>query len=198
MEKATDAQRERYEAQLAELQDRLRAAEERAIRAKSMAEQTRVGHVYVISNIGSFGEDVFKIGLTRRLDPEDRVRELGDASVPFAFDIHAMIFNDDAPALERALHKHFLTAQMNKVNPRKEFFRLPLAQIRAEIDALGIQAQWTIAAEAREYRESLAVERALRENPAKGQEWLEEQERMVDRLPVADEGAEDETSLVAP
>lgn len=84
-----------------------------------MAQQTRTGHVYVISNIGSFGEHVFKIGMTRRLEPKDRVRELGDASVPFEFDIHAMIFSDDAPTLKRALHRHFLKQQVNKVNPRK-------------------------------------------------------------------------------
>ena len=142
-----------------------------------MAEQTRMGHVYVISNIGSFGEDVVKIGLTRRLEPLDRIRELGDASVPFSFDVHAMIFHEDAPALERSLHKHFLTAQVNKVNPRKEFFRVPLHVIHAELDALGITAKWTLTAEAREYRETLAIEKTLQENPEKGREWLASQER---------------------
>lgn len=80
-----------------------------------MAEQTKYGYVYIISNIGSFGENVFKIGLTRRLDPMDRVRELSSASVPFVFDVHAMIFSEDAPALEARLHRK-LSAQKNKLS----------------------------------------------------------------------------------
>ncbi len=175
VEKASAEQREKFEAQLAEMAEKLRQAEERNQRAMSMAQQTRMGHVYVISNVGSFGEDVFKIGLTRRLEPLDRVRELGDASVPFSFDVHAMIFNEDAPALETALHRHFLTAQVNKVNPRKEFFRVPVRIIREELDKLGINAQWTMTAEAKEYRETLAIERALQEDPAKGRQWLHSQ-----------------------
>ena len=82
-------------------------------------------------DVGSFGEHVYKIGMTRRLEPHDRVRELGDASVPFSFDVHAMIPSQDAPALEHALHKRFVRSQMNKVNPRKEFFRLSLQEVRA-------------------------------------------------------------------
>jgi hypothetical protein len=174
--KASEAQRQKYEGQLAELADRLRKVEEEKQRAKSMAEQTKTGHVYIISNIGSFGVDVFKIGLTRRLEPLDRVRELGDASVPFAFDVHAMIPSSDAPALERALHKHFLAAQMNKVNPRKEFFRVPLAVIREEIEGLQVTAKWTIAAEAKEYRETLALEKTLKADPEKKKAWLREHE----------------------
>lgn len=175
VEKASAEQREKFEAQLAEMAEKLRQAEERNQRAMSMAQQTRMGHVYVISNVGSFGEDVFKIGLTRRLEPLDRVRELGDASVPFSFDVHAMIFNEDAPALETALHRHFLTAQVNKVNPRKEFFRVPVKIIREELDKLGIKAQWTMTSEAKEYRETLAIERALHDDPAKGRQWLQSQ-----------------------
>ena len=72
-----------------------------------MAQQTRTGNVYIISNIGSFGEDVYKIGMTRRLDPLDRVRELGDASVPFEFDVHAMIYAEDVPALENSFTRNF-------------------------------------------------------------------------------------------
>lgn len=178
--KASDAQRQKYEGQLAELAERLRKVEEDKQRAKSMAEQTRTGHVYVISNIGSFGDDVFKIGLTRRLEPLDRIRELGDASVPFAFDVHAMIPSSDAPALEHALHRHFLAAQMNKVNARKEFFRVPLAVIREEIDGLGVAAKWTIAAEAKEYRETLAFEKTLKADPEKAKAWLREQENVVE------------------
>jgi hypothetical protein len=84
----------------------------------------RAGYVYVISNIGAFGEGVVKIGMTRRLDPLDRVRELGDASVPFRFDVHAMFFSDDAVGIEAMLHREFAAQRLNKVNPRKEFFRV--------------------------------------------------------------------------
>ncbi len=90
----------------------------------------RAGYVYVISNIGSFGKDVYKIGMTRRLDPQDRVDELGDASVPFRFDVHAMIFSDDAPALEAALHKAFSDKKVNMVNQRREFFHVTLDEIK--------------------------------------------------------------------
>lgn len=93
----------------------------------------RAGYVYIISNIGSFGENVYKIGMTRRLDPQDRVDELGDASVPFKFDVHAMIFSDDAPALEAALHKAFENKKLNMVNTRREFFNVTLDEIKSVI-----------------------------------------------------------------
>lgn len=155
--KASDEQKQQFESQLAELEAKLLEAEAKGQRALSMAQQTRIGHVYVISNIGSFGENIYKIGMTRRLEPMDRVTELGDASVPFPFDVHAMIHSDDAPALEKHLHKHFMMDQVNKLNPRKEFFNLGIAQIKQAVDDLGIEAHWTITAEAREYRESLAM-----------------------------------------
>lgn len=90
----------------------------------------RAGYVYVISNIGAFGPDIYKIGMTRRLDPQDRVDELGDASVPFNFDVHAMIFSDDAPTLETALHKAFEDRKLNMVNTRREFFHVTLDEIK--------------------------------------------------------------------
>ena len=90
----------------------------------------KAGYVYVISNIGSFGPNVYKIGMTRRLDPQDRVDELGDASVPFNFDVHAMIFSDDAPALEAALHRAFEDRKINMVNTRREFFNVTLDEIK--------------------------------------------------------------------
>lgn len=93
----------------------------------------RAGYVYVISNVGSFGEDVYKIGMTRRLDPTERIRELGDASVPFNFDVHAMIFSDDAPALESALHHEFESRKLNLVNQRREFFKCSLKEIKEAI-----------------------------------------------------------------
>lgn len=173
--KANEEQRERYEAQLQDLMLKLQEAEQKNQRALSMAQQTKTGHVYIISNLGSFGEDVYKIGLTRRLEPLDRIKELGDASVPFEFDVHALIASDDAPALERSLHRHFLAMQINKVNPRKEFFRVPLRQIRSELEGMGIQAGWTMAAEAAEYRESMAIDKAIAENPASLEAWVNRQ-----------------------
>ncbi|NBI72373.1 DUF4041 domain-containing protein [Clostridiaceae bacterium] len=93
----------------------------------------KAGYVYIISNIGAFGENVYKIGMTRRLDPQDRVDELGDASVPFNFDVHAMIFSDDAPALEAALHRAFENRKLNMVNQRREFFNVTLDEIKEVI-----------------------------------------------------------------
>ncbi|MEV3833521.1 DUF4041 domain-containing protein [Aeromonas allosaccharophila] len=155
---ANDEQRQLFEAQLAELEAKLQEAEARGQRAISMAQQTRRGHVYVISNIGSFGENVFKVGMTRRLEPLDRVKELSDASVPFDFDVHAMIYSDDAPSLEKDLHRVFDENSVNKVNPRKEFFRLPLADIKKAIEGHGLSdIHWTMKAEATEYRESLSL-----------------------------------------
>jgi len=172
---ATAEQKAAFEQQLQELNAKLKEAEERNQRAISMAQQTKKGHVYIISNIGSLGEDVYKIGLTRRLEPLDRVRELGDSSVPFEFDVHALILSDDAPALEYQLHKHFVMRQVNKVNYRKEFFRASLTEIRSEIETLGIVAKWTMASEAREYRESMAIERAIKTDPVARQSWINHQ-----------------------
>ena len=155
---ANEEQKAKYEAQIQELMAKLSTVEERA-RALSMAQQTRAGHIYIISNIGSFGDDVLKIGMTRRLEPLDRVKELGDASVPFFFDIHAMIYSLDAPKLENELHRRFNLERVNKVNFRKEFFKVSLTEIKAALAELNIETQFTMAAEAREYRETLAIEK---------------------------------------
>jgi hypothetical protein len=175
MAKASEAERAKYEAQLLEMQEKLRAAEEKGQRAISMAQQTKSGHVYIISNIGSFGEHVYKIGLTRRLDPHDRIRELGDSSVPFEFDVHALIKAEDAPALENQLHKHFVLHQVNKVNHRKEFFRCDLSTIRGEVEKLGLEAHWTMAATAQDYRETLAIERKIADDPLARERWVQRQ-----------------------
>ena len=158
-EQASAEEREKYEAQLAELNQKLTEAEAKNQRALSMAQQTRKGNVYIVSNIGSFGEEVFKIGMTRRLEPQDRIKELSDASVPFEFDVHAMISSDDAPALENLLHREFEDLRINKVNYRKEFFRLPVERLRHFLTANGVEAAFTMAAEAREYRETQALNR---------------------------------------
>lgn len=93
----------------------------------------KAGYVYVISNVGAFGEGVYKIGMTRRLEPMDRIDELGDASVPFDFDVHALIFSEDAPALEAALHRAFESRKLNMINTRREFFRVSLDEIKAVV-----------------------------------------------------------------
>ncbi|WP_394842231.1 DUF4041 domain-containing protein [Pendulispora brunnea] len=169
--RASSEQKAIYEQRLRELAEKLRAAEEKNQRALSMAQQTKVGHVYIISNEGSFGRDVFKIGMTRRLEPLDRVRELGDASVPFEFDVHAMIRCNDAPALENALHKGFVRHQVNKMNARKEFFRIGLADIRREVERLGIQCTWTMTAACREFRETQALELSMAADPERARAW---------------------------
>ncbi|AMV40845.1 GIY-YIG nuclease family protein [Planctomyces sp. SH-PL62] len=175
LEEASEAEKSMFTAQLSELRVRLVEAEEKGKKAISMARQTKKGYVYVISNIGSFGENVYKIGLTRRLDPTERVRELGDASVPFPFDVHAMISSEDAPGLENALHKRFVERQVNKTNKRKEFFRVSLQELKNVVDELRLDTAWTIEAEASQYRESLALELAMKSDAALHRKWLEEQ-----------------------
>lgn len=123
---------------------------------------TRAGYVYIISNIGSFGENVYKIGVTRRLDPNERVYELGDASVPFRFDVHAFIFSEDAPALENALHKEFDEFRLNKINRRREFFRVPLRRIEEVIKKYhNREVEFQELAYADEYRQSLKMNRSV-------------------------------------
>lgn len=125
-------------------------------------QNARAGYVYVISNIGAFGEGVFKIGMTRRLEPMERVDELGDASVPFRFDVHAMVFSDNAPALEAKLHSHFASGRLNKVNSRKEFFRANLSEIESVIrDNYDAIVEVVHAAPAEQYRESIRMTLAL-------------------------------------
>lgn len=155
LELATDEEKAAAEQRIKELENLLALAEAKEERAKSMAEQTRRGHVYIISNVGSFGDKVYKIGLTRRLDPMLRVKELGDASVPFAFDVHAMIYVEDAPALETALHREFSKKRVNAVNFRKEFFNTDLESIRKAVEKLtNGKAEFKMTAVAEEYFES--------------------------------------------
>ena len=123
---ALEEKKAEMEAQIGDLQ---RAREKVDYRAANQ----KAGYVYVISNIGAFGEGIYKIGMTRRLEPMDRIDELGDASVPFDFDVHALIFTEDAPALETALHKAFENRKLNMVNPRREFFRVSLDEIKEVI-----------------------------------------------------------------
>lgn len=118
----------------------------------------RAGYVYIISNIGSFGENVYKIGMTRRLDPMERVDELGDASVPFKFDVHALIFSDDAPALETALHHAFENKKVNMINGRREFFNVTLDEIEEVVKAnYDKTVEFVKVPEAEQYRETQKI-----------------------------------------
>jgi hypothetical protein len=105
----------------------------------------------------------------------ERVHELGDASVPFEFDVHALIKSEDAPALEHALHKRFVRNQVNKVNPRREFFRVSLTEICQEVNSMGLEVAWTLAAEAHEFRETQAIERALANRTIDEGAWVQQQ-----------------------
>ena len=147
----------KQESQIKSLENQLSEALEKKERAISRAQLTKSGHVYVISNIGSFGEDIYKIGLTRRLDPEIRVKELGDASVPFSFDIHAMIFSEDAPALEKQLHERFSSYRVNLVNKRKEYFKLDLQNIKEAVLEVDSEADFVSTIESREYKETKSI-----------------------------------------
>ena len=118
------------------LKARLLELEAREARAKAMSEITRSGYVYVISNPGSFGSEFCKIGMTRRLDPMDRVRELGDASVPFEFDVHAFAYSSDAPALEKKLHDEFEGSRVNLINRRREFFFVEPSRVVGKLKEL--------------------------------------------------------------
>lgn len=118
----------------------------------------RAGYVYVISNIGAFGENVYKIGMTRRLEPMDRIDELGSASVPFDFDVHALIFTEDAPGLEAALHRAFEDRKVNKINSRREFFRVSLDEVKKVVrENFDKTVEWVDVAEAEQYRQSLKM-----------------------------------------
>lgn len=118
----------------------------------------KAGYVYIISNIGAFGENVYKIGMTRRLEPQDRVDELGDASVPFKFDVHAMIFSDDAPALEASLHRAFADRKLNMVNQRREFFNVTLDEIKQVVKQnYDKTVEFVDVPEAEQYRVSLKM-----------------------------------------
>ncbi|BCK40594.1 phage membrane protein [Streptococcus pyogenes] len=119
-----------YADKIKELEDKIKELEKDKEDVLKRESNTRAGYVYIISNIGSFGENVYKIGMTRRLEPMDRVNELSSASVPFPFDVHALIFSEDAPALESTLHNYFRNKEVNKVNPRKEFFKVDLQEIK--------------------------------------------------------------------
>ena len=147
--------KQEIEAQLVEIDKSIKDIDYREANAKA-------GYVYIISNIGSFGENVYKIGMTRRLEPMDRVDELGDASVPFNFDVHAMIFSDNAPALEAALHRAFENRKVNMVNNRREFFNVSLEEIEAVVRKnYDKTVEFIRFAPAEQYRETMKIKEKL-------------------------------------
>ena len=156
--KATEIEKQLYVDKIKELEDKVKLLEKDKENILQREQNTRAGYVYIISNIGSFGENIYKIGMTRRLEPMDRVKELGDASVPFEFDVHAMIFSEDAPTLETILHNTFKDNQVNLVNPRKEFYNVSLADIEKVVkENYNATVTFTQIAEAAQYRESVRI-----------------------------------------
>lgn len=158
LESASDSNKEELQAKRNELESVLGNIELSLKNIDYREANQRAGYVYIISNIGSFGENVYKIGMTRRLDPQERIDELGDASVPFNFDVHAMIFSDDAPALESALHKAFEDKKLNMVNTRREFFNVTLDEIKDVIRKnFDKTVEFVDTPEANQYRISLKM-----------------------------------------
>ena len=157
IEKSTGEKHTKLQSEVQRLNELLLEAQANKERAMSRAQMTRSGHVYIISNIGSFGEHVYKIGMTRRLDPEDRIRELGGASVPFRFDIHAMIYSEDAPTLENALHQILEKRSVNRINARKEFFNVSLEEIEEIARQQDVNAEFIRIPFAEEFRKTQAI-----------------------------------------
>ncbi len=165
-----------------ELEQQLKDALEKKERAIAQAQLTKSGHIYVISNIGSFGEDVFKIGMTRRLEPLDRIKELGDASVPFDFDVHAMIHSDNAPDLEYEIHKKFEDKRINLLNVRREFYKVSLDDIEKAVKERNADIEFTKLAEAREFRESQAMRELTSKRVGDSQEKKPEENKFPDNI----------------
>lgn len=153
-----DVERKALELEKANIQQKLAGVEKDKLDVQKREQNTRAGYVYIISNVGAFGENVYKIGVTRRLEPKERIDELGDSSVPFDFDIHALIFSDDAPALETALHQAFNQRKLNMINRRREFFNVTLDEIETVVkNNFNKPVEFTRLADAGEYRQSLKL-----------------------------------------
>lgn len=148
-------------AKKAELEGTLAETDKAIVDVDYRQANIRAGYVYIISNIGAFGENVYKIGMTRRLEPMDRVDELGDASVPFNFDVHALIFTEDAPGLEAALHNAFERQKINKINGRREFFRVSLDDIKRVVHQnFDKTVEWVDVPPAEQFRQSIMIARS--------------------------------------
>ncbi len=150
--------------QVSQFEAKLDEARRKKERAIARAQLTKSGFVYVISNIGAFGEGVFKIGMTRRLEPMDRIYELSGAAVPFPYDLHAMLYSDDAPKLEHEIHYLFRDRRLNRVNARREFFGgIAMEEIEGFVRLKGLSAQFLQIPEAREYRQTLTMRQQAKE-----------------------------------
>lgn len=155
---SNDIEKQLYIDKVKELEEKIKELEKAKETVLERGANAKAGFVYIISNIGSFGENVYKIGMTRRLEPMDRIKELSSASVPFEFDVHAMIFSGDAPDLEAKLHQHFQKQSVNRVNPRKEFFHVTLDEIEQVVkENFNSTVEFTRIPVAKEYRRSLAI-----------------------------------------
>jgi uncharacterized membrane-anchored protein YhcB (DUF1043 family) len=186
VEKAKGDEVDKLNEKIKQLEENLQKAHDQKERAISQAQLTKSGHVYIISNIGSFGDDVFKVGMTRRLEPIDRVNELGDASVPFDFDVHGMIYSENAPELENTLHKRLDATRINLVNYRAEFFRTSLDEIEGIVKSLGLTVEFTKLAEAKEYRSTLSIREAkLKETNSQTEKPKTEIEKQLDKFPTS-------------
>ncbi len=155
LQSSNDAEKEKLQARILELENGLTSVAAKKEEIASLA-KGKAGYVYIISNIGSFGENVFKVGMTRRMNPEDRVNELGSASVPFKFDIHSTIFSQDAVGLENELHKRLSDKRINKVNMRKEFFRVTIDELESLVFEIDPTAEFRRTVTAEEYNQSLS------------------------------------------
>ena len=167
IEKSTGEKHDKLQLEVERLNALLLEAQANKERALSRAQMTRSGHVYIISNIGSFGENVYKIGMTRRLEPTDRVRELSGPSVPFTFDIHAMIYSEDAPGLENQLHRLLEKRSVNRINARKEFFDVSLAELESIVREHNVEAEFIRIPPAEEFRKTQTIiAQEARANPS--------------------------------
>ena len=153
MASSKDEELEKLNARILELQKQLSSVILKKEEISNLA-NGKAGNVYIISNLGSFGENVFKVGMTRRLNPQDRVNELGDASVPFKFDVHSFIFSDDAVGLENKLHTILNDKRVNKVNMRKEFFYTNINELEKLVTEIEPTAEFNRTMLAEEFRQS--------------------------------------------
>jgi hypothetical protein len=152
-----EIKRQQLEERIAKVQEQLASVEMKKDEIIKL-QKGKAGHIYVISNLGSFGDNVFKIGMTRRLDPQERIDELGDASVPFRYDVHSIIFSENAPGLEYKLHKHLNDRRINKINLRKEFFNTSIDELENLVSSLEPSAEFNKTMLAEQYYQSMAVE----------------------------------------
>ena len=156
-ESSSDTEMDKLKARILELQSQLSNVILKKEEIVNL-QNGKAGNVYIISNLGSFGENVFKIGMTRRLDPQDRVNELGSASVPFKFDVHSFIFSEDAVGLEKKLHDMLNDKRLNKVNLRKEFFKISIEELEELISSIDPTAEFNKTMLAEEFRQSLEMD----------------------------------------